>query len=447
MRLATILLLVIIRIKLHKKTLIDHQSPGRARGCLALRANPRSATAERGDMTKAAAYAAASGLAKGCARRLARGLGEVAGRPRLDGSRARSPVAILTATTLLLAACGTDENPAAVDNAAVGTCPSGKDLNGAGASSIKLAIADWTAMYQGQCPGIGINYDAQGSGNGRMQFVQKQVPFAGSDVPLPSAQRGAAQRRCAPGQAINLPMSVEPIAIVYHLQGVDKLTVTPSLVAKIFNGKIRQWNDPALAAVNPGVPLPNKTTTPVHRSADSGTSENLTRFLAAQAKADWPYPPAQAWPNNVGPGAAVSTNMVLLVKQTDGAIGYVDNPDATSNKLPTAAIDTGHGPVRIGSESIGKVIAASKVNKNGLDVPVDLAYGLKAPGAYPALMVTYLITCSQGLPADQAGLVKSFLTLTAGDQGQELIAKAGYIPLPTSLRGQVQAAVAQLSGG
>jgi phosphate ABC transporter phosphate-binding protein len=375
-------------------------------------------------------------------------------RPRLRSrsrSRSRALVAVAGAGALLLpaslAACGTDSNVTDAPNANAGSCPSGKNLNGAGASSIKVAVANWTAAYQSQCPDIGINYDAQGSGNGRTQFIQKQVPFAGSDVPLPPAQRGPAQQRCAPGQAVDLPMSIEPIAIVYHLQGVPDLTLTPSLLAKIFNGKIKQWNDPALTAANPGARLPAKTITPVHRSADSGTSENLTRFLVAQAKGDWPYAPSQAWPNSIGPGAAVSTNMVLLVKDTDGAIGYVDNPDAASNKLTIAAMDTGSGPVKISAESIGKVISASKINKNGLDVTVDVAYGLKTPGAYPALMVTSLITCSKGLPADQAGLVKSFITFTSGDAGQQLLTKAGYISLPASLRGQVQSAVAQLSGG
>jgi phosphate transport system substrate-binding protein len=350
---------------------------------------------------------------------------------------------------LSLAACGTDANAPDAQNPAAAsiTCPKGSDLNGAGASSIKVAVANWITAYQSQCPDIGINYDAQGSGNGRTQFINKQVPFAGSDVPMPDAQRAQAQQRCAPGQVVDLPMSIEPIAIVYHLQGVPKLTLNASLIAKIFNGKITKWNDPALTAANPGVALPNKTITPVHRSADSGTSENLTRFLVAQAKADWPYPSSQAWPNSIGPGAAVSTNMVLLIKQTDGAIGYVDNPDAASNKLTRAALDTGSGPVTISADSIGKVIEASKVNKDRMDITVDVAYDHKAPGAYPALMVTYLITCSQGLPAEQAGLVKSFVTLTSGDQGQELLTKAGYIPLPTSLRSQVQASAAQLSAG
>ncbi|MGH3391677.1 MAG: phosphate ABC transporter substrate-binding protein PstS [Actinomadura sp.] len=350
---------------------------------------------------------------------------------------------------LLLAACGTDANvaPDAPNPAAASiTCPKGTDLNGAGASSIKIAVTNWITAYQSKCPNIGINYDAQGSGNGRTQFINKQVPLAGSDAPLKDEQKAQAQQRCAPGQAVDLPMSIEPIAIVFHLEGVDNLTLTPSLIAKIFDGKIKNWNDPAIGAANPGVTMPDKTITPVHRSADSGTSENLTRFLEAQAKADWPYPPSQAWPNNVGPGAAISTNMVLLVKQTDGAVGYVDNPDALSNKLPTAALDTGNGPVQISPESVGKVIEASKVNKVRLDITVDVAYGLKAAGAYPAIMATYLITCSQGLPADQAGLVKSFVTLTSSDGGQDMLSKPGFVPLPSSLRSQVQASVAQLAG-
>jgi phosphate transport system substrate-binding protein len=368
------------------------------------------------------------------------------------GSTGRSrsyPAAVLAAAVLLLAACGTDAN-VAPDAPSAGAakikCPTGKNLNGAGASSIKRAVANWTTAYQSQCADIGINYDAQGSGNGRTQFIQKQVPFAGSDVYLPDEQRAQAEQRCAPGQTVDLPMSIEPVAIAYHLQGVNNLTVNASLLAKIFNGKIKNWNDPAIAKANPGVPLPSKTITPVHRSADSGTSENLTRFLVAQAKADWPYPPSQAWPNSIGPGAAVSTNMVLLIKNTDGAIGYVDNPDAASNSLATAGLDTGNGPVKISPKAIGKVIDASKVHKDRLDVTVDVAYGLKAPGAYPALMVTYLITCSQGLPADQAALVKSFVTYTASDDGQNLLLKAGYISIPTALRSQVQASVAQLTG-
>src|SRR5919198_4292398 len=121
----------------------------------------------------------------------------------------RTPVTVtVTATAaavLLLTACGTDANVSDAPNqgGAAGQCPSGKNLNGAGASSIKVAVATWTAAYQGQCPDVGINYDAQGSGNGRTQFIQKQVPLAGSDVPLPPAQRGSAQQRCAPGQAVD----------------------------------------------------------------------------------------------------------------------------------------------------------------------------------------------------------------------------------------------------
>jgi phosphate transport system substrate-binding protein len=242
-------------------------------------------------------------------------------------------------------------------------------------------------------------------------------------------------------------MVITPIAVVYNVSGLSALTLTPALIAKIFNGKTARWNDPAIAALNPGVSLPDKSITPVHRSADSGTSENLTRFLVAQDPADWPYKPSQAWPNSVGLGAAVSTNMVLDVKNTDGAIGYVDNPDAVNNSLKTASVDTGNGPVKIGPDAIGKVVAATKVNQDGQDIALDLAYGLKAAGAYPLLLATYEITCSKGLPAEQQSFVASFLAFTASDAGQEVIVKAGYIPLPGALRGQVRSAVAQLKTG
>jgi phosphate transport system substrate-binding protein len=319
-------------------------------------------------------------------------------------------------------------------------------FNGAGSSAQKPAVVAWTAAYQQLCSDVAFNYDAQGSNNGRTQFIQKQVPLAGSDAYLVDAQRDQAKQRCAPGTAVNLPMVITPIAVVYNLQGVDKLTLTPVLVGKIFDGKVTRWNDPALTAANPGVSLPDKSITTVHRSADSGTSENLTRFLAAQAPDSWPYKSSQTWPNSLGLGASVSTTMVGEVKNTSGAIGYVDNPDAVKNTLPAAAIDTGSGPVKISPDAVGIVVDATKINQDGSDITLDLAYGVKKPGAYPVLLATYEITCTQGLPADQARFVKSFLTFTSGDAGQGLLGELGYIRLPKALQGKVQAAVAQLAG-
>lgn len=357
-----------------------------------------------------------------------------------------SSVLAAAVAVLVLGGCDGDSTIPAGAAAAAGfeiDCVPGT-FNGAGSSAQKPAIVAWTDAYQAQCAETAFNYDAQGSNNGRMQFIRKQVPLAGSDAALTGAQKTQAAQRCAPGAAVDLPMVITPIAIPYNLSGVDSLTLTPSALARIFDGRITRWNDPAIAAANPTVSLPDKSITPVHRAADSGTSENLTKFLVAQAPADWPYKPSQAWPNSVGLGAAISTTMVQQIKGTDGAIGYVDNPDAASNGLRVAALDVGGGPVTISPEAVAKVVEATRVNEDGLDITLELAYGIKEPAAYPAIMATYEITCSQGLPEDEARFVKSFLTFTASDGGQQILASAGYIPLPPRLRERVQSAVAQL---
>jgi phosphate transport system substrate-binding protein len=359
------------------------------------------------------------------------------------------PMTCLVAAVLLLGAaagaagCGSDDNLA--DDAAAATdggqidCAAGT-LNVAGNSSLKRAWSAWVEAYQRECADATLNYDGQGSGYGRTQFVQKQVPLASSLAALAGDQRTQARQRCAPGAAVDLPMTVIPISLAYHLDGVDKLTLTPELFARIFEGKITRWNDPQLAAVNPGVALPDKSITPVYFSADAGTSENITRLLVTQVPQEWPHKPSQSWPNSIGIGAAISTTIVSAIKNTDGALGYVDYPDAVDNKLTLAALDSGAGPVTISPATVRKALDAANVNQDGQDTTLDLAYGLDAGDAYPAIMVSYMITCTE----PGSNLVKSFLTFTASDEGQRLSEQLHYIPLPDELRRRVQAVVAQL---
>jgi phosphate transport system substrate-binding protein len=356
------------------------------------------------------------------------------------------PVAGLAVVVALLGAggCGSDNNASASSNSGPSIdCATGT-LNVAGNSSLKRAWVAWVDAYQQQCADAALNFDGQGSGYGRTQFVQQHVPLASSLASLAGEQREAAQQRCAPGAAVDLPMILIAIALAYNLPGVDDLVLTPQLFARIFEGKITRWNDPQLAAINPKVALPNKTITPVYFSADAGTSENITRYLVAQVPQEWPHKPSQAWPNSIGIGAAISTTIVQSIKNTDGAIGYVDFPDAVDNKLTIAALDSGAGPVKISPATVGKTIAASTVHQDGQDTTVDLAYGLDASDGYPASEVSYMITCTQGLPADQARLVRSFLTFTASDTGQQIAEGLSYVPLPDDLRHRVQSVVAQL---
>jgi phosphate transport system substrate-binding protein len=362
-------------------------------------------------------------------------------------------VAGLVVGVLALSACGSDNTDS--NNAGSGggsssasgasiDCASGT-LSWDGSSAQKTAVTQWIQQYQNQCSEAAINYQGQGSGAGRTAFYGRQIPMAGSDASIADEDRGKADARCSGGRAINLPMVLTPVEFIYNIQGVDDLTVTPDILAKIFSGRITNWNDPEIAAANKTATLPNKTITTVHRSKDSGTTQNFAKFLTAQSPSIWTYGTGQAWKAPGGQGAADSSALVQSVKGTDGAIGYVDGPDATKNSLKPAKLDVGAGPVAPTADTVGKAISAAKVSGDDQDVVLEINYGLKSAGTYPAILATYEITCTKGLSADQAKFVKSFLTYTASESGQGELAKLGYSPLPDELAGKVRSAVDALS--
>ena len=352
------------------------------------------------------------------------------------------------AGSLALAACGSDNTDTSGSGGGTSAnsadCASGT-LQMQGSSAQGPAMTAWIQAYQTKCSGANVNYTKSASGTGRTAFINKQNSLVGSDSALKEQQKTDADKRCSPGTAVDLPMVITPIAIGFNVSGVTKLTLTPSLISQIFNGKITKWNDAAIAKANAGVTLPATTITTVHRSTDSGTTQNFTNFLVAQAKADWPYEAGQSWQAPGGQGAANSTQLAQVVKSTDGAIGYLDNTDAKKNSLAVVSIDTGSGGVDITTDSVSKAVEAAKSSATGQDIKLTIDYGLKAAGAYPAILATYEITCTSGLPSDQAKLIKSFLTYTASDAGQQEVTKAGHYPLPASLLTQVQQAVASLS--
>jgi phosphate transport system substrate-binding protein len=362
-------------------------------------------------------------------------------------------VAGLVVGVLALSACGSDNtdsssgNGSSASGSASGSavdCASGT-LSWDGSSAQKTAVTQWIQQYQNQCADASINYQGQGSGAGRTAFYGGQIPVAGSDAAIADDDRSKADARCSGGKAIDLPMVLTPVEFIYNIQGVSDLTVTPSILAKVFSGKITNWNDPEIAAANKGATLPDKTITTVHRSKDSGTTQNFASFLAAQVPDLWTYGTGQAWKAPGGQGAADSSALVQSVKGTDGAIGYVDGPDATKNSLTPAKLDVGSGAVEPNVDTVGKAISAAQVSGDDQDVVLKINYGLKAAGAYPAILATYEITCTKGLTADQAKFVKSFLTYTAGEAGQAELTKLGYSPLPAELATKVRSAVDSLS--
>ncbi|MBO3746490.1 phosphate ABC transporter substrate-binding protein PstS [Streptosporangiaceae bacterium NEAU-GS5] len=347
------------------------------------------------------------------------------------------------AGVLSLAACGTDNNGGSTASSSGSAAGGAKTINAAGSSAQANAIAEWKKGYQSAHSDVTINYQPSGSGAGVQAFIAGTVSFAGSDSALDDAKGEPAQAnaRCKTGNAINLPMVVGPVAVVYNLPEVQDLQLKPATIAGIFSSKITKWDDPAIKADNPNAKLPSDAIQAFHRSDESGTSANFTKFL--QATGGWPYEPAKAWPAEAGgQGSKGSDQVAASVKSTEYGIGYVELSFATNSQLQTAKVANGSGEfVALSPESASKTVEAAQVVGTGNDLKLKIDYATSAAGAYPIVLVTYEITCEKGLPSDQATLVKDFLTYTSSSQGQAALTSIGYAPIPDSLLTKVQTAV------
>jgi phosphate transport system substrate-binding protein len=401
-------------------------------------------------------------------------------------TRMSALVAMLAVGALTLSACGSDNNTPATSSAAAaagsatsaagsaagsatsaagsamsasGSAMAGGDttfegagfacaegsLRSSGSTAQGKVMEQWIADYSAKCNADLNAYAGGGSGKGIADFIGNQVDFAGSDSALNADQASQAQStRCANNAALNLPMVTGPIALAYNLSGVDSLILTPEVLAGIFNGTIANWNDPKIAALNPGVTLPTLAIQAVHRAEDSGTTENFTKYLAAAAPAAWTIAPAKAWAAPGGVAAQGSDGVSKQIASTDGSIGYVEWGFAQDDSLSVAQIDNGGGAVELTAESAGKAVEAATVSGTGKDLALKLDYATKTPGAYPVVLVTYEIVCSAGNAADIGPLLKSFLGYTATD-GQATLDALGAAPLPASIQTKVIASVESIS--
>jgi phosphate transport system substrate-binding protein len=357
------------------------------------------------------------------------------------------------AGTLALAGCGSDSNTTATAGAAGASktgCATGT-LNGEGSSAQKNAIEQAITDFQDTCSGANLNYNPTGSGAGIKQFIAGQVDFAGSDSALKdkakagstSIEQADADKACG-SPAWNLPMVTGPIAVAYNVKGVDKLVLTPAVSAKIFNGVITKWNDPAIAALNKGVTLPATAIKVFFRSDESGTTENFTKYLSAAAPKDWTKEAAKKWTGK-GEGKEKSAGVANAVKATDGGITYAEWSYAKDNKLGMAQIDNGAGPVDLTGPAVGKAVSAAKPAGEGNNLKLKLDYTTKEAGAYPILLVTYEIVCSKDKDPAKAKLVKAFLKSFAAADEQAKLQEIGYAPLPAAVQAKVTAAVDALS--
>lgn len=368
----------------------------------------------------------------------------------MPASRLGAIGAVVLASVLTLSACAQDwPGPEGAGGTGEPATCFGGELRAEGSSAQKNAIAEAIKSYQRDCAEATIDYSASGSGAGIKQFIAGQVDFAGSDAALKTTEKDgkveAEEARKACGSpAWNLPMVAGPIAIVHNVKGVDKLVLNGAVAARIFQGQITVWNDPAIAALNPGVRLPATPIKVYFRSDESGTTENFTRYLEAAAPGVWASAPGKKWTGK-GEGKEKSAGVATAVRGQDGGITYVELSYAEQNELGIAAIDTGNGPVELTGETAGNTVGTAEQVGKGHDLALELDYATKEPGAYPIVLVTYEIVCSKYADAQQGARVKAFLKHVATPEVQQSLEAKGYAPLPDEVLAKVAAAVEAIS--
>lgn len=354
---------------------------------------------------------------------------------------------IALTAALSLAACGSDNNTPAGGgtnpSAAAGGCADGS-LTASGSTAQKNAMAEWIKDYQRQCSGAKIDYQGTGSGAGVEAFTAGTADFAGSDSALKLQEHAKADPKCPGGVAMDLPMVIGPIAVVYNVAGANDLQLDGPTLAKIFSGRISKWNDPAIASQNSGAALPSTAIQTVHRSDSSGTTDNFTRYLSKAGGSDWTFDHDKTWKAQGGVGAQGSDGVAAKIKSTPGSLAYVELSFAQNSDLSTAKIKNGAGEyTELTGESAGKTIEGAKVTGTAPDLTMEIDYTAPTPGAYPIVLVTYEIACSKG--SAHAAAIKAFLTYTASTGGQSVLGDLGYAPLPESVRAKVAASVAGIS--
>lgn len=350
-------------------------------------------------------------------------------------------------SALILTGCATSGGSGDKSASPAATAKSGfdaidKSLSGtitaAGSSAQVAAQTGYSAAFASVATGVTLNYNPEGSGGGRKDFIAGSLDFAGSDAPL-SADEATQAAATYPGGALDIPVYLDGVAIAYNNKDASSLNLSAATLAKIFAGKITDWSDPAIAKDNGGKALPAKKITVVTRSDSSGTMQNLTNYLAGEAASDWTAGPnLGTLPQIPGMdlqkgGAAVATEITAV----DGAIGGVDHSAVGS--LKTSSVDG----VKLSNDGIAEAMATGfsiKPNSTPGDLSGAFDYTkIKADTkAYPIPLVSYAVIPATFKDAAKKKLVVSYLEFIASSDGQKAGAtKAGSVELPDSILKQV----------
>jgi phosphate transport system substrate-binding protein len=312
-------------------------------------------------------------------------------------------------------------------------------LNAAGATFPYPIYSKWFNEYHQQHPDIEINYQSIGSGGGIAQVTAGTVDFGASDGPMKDEQIAAFKQQRGTS-VLHFPTVLGAVVPAYNIPGFKgELKFTPEVLAGIYLGKITSWNDPAIAKANPGTSLPNASIVVVHRSDGSGTTYIWTDYLS-KVSPDWNSQVGKGtsvkWP--VGMGAKGNEGVAGMIRQMDGAFGYVELIYALQNKITFGSVKNAAGNfVKASLDST--TAAASSVKAMPADFRVSIT---NAPGkdAYPIASFTWLLVPADWKDKSKQKIVVDFLTWML-DQGQTMSAQLDYAPLPDSVKEKERAAL------
>jgi phosphate transport system substrate-binding protein len=339
--------------------------------------------------------------------------------------------------------------------AALGACGSSSGSSGSGggsgSSTVNGAGSTFAApIYQQfgstlKKQGVTVNYNPVGSGDGVAELTAGTVDFAGSDPPMEDSEVAAAQKKSGQ-QPVHIPVGLGAITASYNLPGVKTgLKLDGPTLAEIFLGKITKWNDPAIARLNAGLKLPTTNITVVHRSDESGTTKGFTGFLSAVSpswKGQVGADKTVKWPT--GTGAKGNDGVAAAVKQTEGAIGYVEQAYALQNHFTFASVKNKAG------QYVAPTLSSTTAAAVGLSVPSDLRFAIDNPAnpkAYPITSQTFLIVdkdvCQGGASKSTATGIKKMVDYTLG-AGQSVLGQLQYAKLPAPVLAKAKTAAASL---
>jgi phosphate transport system substrate-binding protein len=313
-------------------------------------------------------------------------------------------------------------------------------LTGAGSSFDYPFFSKAFYIYNQKNPDVTINYQSIGSGGGIQQFTARNVDFGATDVPMNADELARAH-----AAVLQFPVTLGGAAIAYNLPGVSgDVHMTRQIIADIYLGTIAKWNDPRIAKLNRGMPLPDMPIVTVHRSDGSGTSYIFTDFLS-HVSGDWKSKvgtgKSVSWPGSSSVGAKGNEGVAGQIRSTPGAIGYVELAYVVENHMPAIVIENKAGKwVSCTPEAVAAA-AASKPEVSSTNFSIVDAAGA---GSYPISGYSWIVVYKENTDRNRARLLNNVLSWLVGPQGQDNAKSVDYVPLPHNVQASAQAVLRQM---